>query len=116
DKVRKHHGDLAALGTIFGLRLLLLLSGLLRNQGFATKLPHGRQHYAAMPQEDADLLQVLISQMGKRGNINSVFSKALRVLGHPELFEPVRKVLHCAAPSATVVRSSVLRYPTDAPT
>ena len=29
----------------------------------------------------------------------SVFSKALRVLGHAELFEPVRDLLHCGAPS-----------------
>jgi hypothetical protein len=42
--------------------------------------------------------------MAKRSDTDSVFIKALRVLGHAEFFEPVRKVLHCAAPSATIVR------------
>ena len=33
---------------------------------------------------------MLICQFGENREINAVFSKALRVLGHAELFEPVR--------------------------
>ena len=39
--------------------------------------------------------QVLIGQVGKDREINAVLGKALRVLGHAELFEPVRNLLHC---------------------
>ena len=59
-----------------------------------------------MSQQDADVLQVLIGQMAKRGDANFIFSKALRVLGHAEFFEPLRKVLHCAAPAGTVIGAS----------
>jgi hypothetical protein len=57
--------------------------------------------------QDAHVLQVLIGQMAKRGDANSIFRKALRVLGQTEFFEPVRKVLHCAAPSATTVYATI---------
>ena len=67
-----------------------------------------------MPEQDADVLEVLIGQMAESRDINAVLSKALRVLGHAELFEPVRNLLHCGAPSATVVTASAPRYPTDA--
>ena len=43
---------------------------------------------------NADLFEVLISQIGKDGKINIVVGKTLRVLGHAELFEPVRDLLH----------------------
>ena len=32
---------------------------------------------------------MLIRQLGKDGHINSIFSKALRILGHSKSFEPV---------------------------
>ena len=50
-----------------------------------------------MPERDADLLEVLIRQMAEDREINTVLGKALRVLGHAEFFEPVRKVC-CIAP------------------
>jgi hypothetical protein len=52
-----------------------------------------------MPKQDADIFKVVISQMRECRNTNPVFGKALRILGHAETFEPLRKVLHCAAPS-----------------
>ena len=58
-----------------------------------------------MPEQHADILEVLIGQVGEDGKVNVVLGKALRVLGHAEFFEPVRNLLHCAAPSATVVRA-----------
>jgi hypothetical protein len=47
---------------------------------------------------DADFFKVLIRQVAQNGKINIVLGKALGVLGHAELFEPVRNLLHCAAP------------------
>jgi len=44
--------------------------------------------------QDADIFEVLISQMRECRNINPVFGKALGVLGHAEAFEPVRDLLH----------------------
>jgi hypothetical protein len=41
-----------------------------------------------MSQWDADVLQVLISQIAERRDIDLVLSNALGVLGHAELFEP----------------------------
>ena len=42
----------------------------------------------------AEVFEVLIGQMAERRDTNAVLSKALRVLGHAELFEPVRNLLH----------------------
>jgi len=47
-----------------------------------------------MPKQDADFLEVLIGQMAECRNANPVFGKALSVLGHAELFEPIRNLLH----------------------
>jgi hypothetical protein len=62
--------------------------------GRAPKLLDSRKHYAPMPEQHADVLKVLISQMAKCCETNSVFSKTLRVLEHSELFEPVGNLLH----------------------
>ena len=47
-----------------------------------------------MPERDAKLFEVLIGQVAKDGDVDVVFSKTLHVLGHAELFEPVRNLLH----------------------
>ena len=47
-----------------------------------------------MPKQNADIFEVLFSQMGECRNINAVLGKAFRILGHSELFEPIRKLLH----------------------
>jgi hypothetical protein len=47
---------------------------------------------------DAYLFQVLIGQVTENREIDVVLSKALRVLGHAERFEPVRNLLHCGSP------------------
>jgi hypothetical protein len=52
-----------------------------------------------MPEEDTNVLEVLIGQMGQRSSTNPILGKALGVLGHAELFEPVRDPLHWAHPS-----------------
>jgi hypothetical protein len=63
-------------------------------RGFAFQLADGSDYYPPMPKQDADIFEVLISQMGESRNINPVLSKAFGVLGHAELFEPVRNMLH----------------------
>jgi hypothetical protein len=40
-----------------------------------------------------------ISQMGKSRDIDPVVGKALGVLGHAEVFKPIRNLLHCGEPS-----------------
>jgi hypothetical protein len=52
-----------------------------------------------MPERDPDILQVLIGEMAKHRYINLVLGKTIRVLGHTELSEPIRNLLHCGAPS-----------------
>ena len=52
------------------------------------------QDFAPITKNHTDVFEVLISQIRKDGKINPVFSKALRVLGHAEFFEPLRYLLH----------------------
>ena len=40
------------------------------------------------------ILEILTYQVSKNVHIDAVFSKALRILGQAELFEPVRDLLH----------------------
>src|SRR5580693_1367793 len=52
------------------------------------------QYFAPMSERDAEVFQVLIGQVGENSEIYVVLGKALSVLGHAELFEPVRNLLH----------------------
>src|SRR4029077_10544942 len=45
-------------------------------------------------ERDTKLFKVLIGQVAKDGGVDVALDKALRVLGHAELFEPVRNLLH----------------------
>ena len=58
------------------------------------KLGDCRQHLPPMPEQDADVLKILIGQMAENRDIDSVLGKTLRVLGHAECLEPVRYLLH----------------------
>src|SRR5262249_36962957 len=58
-----------------------------------------------MPEQHADVLKVLNGQMAKCCETNPVFSKALRVLGHAELFEPVGNLLHRGPFGFNAIRS-----------
>ncbi len=51
-----------------------------------------------MPEQDTDVLEVLIGQMAKCRDINRVLSEALGVLGHAELFESVRNLVAWVMP------------------
>jgi len=74
-----------------------------------------------MPQKYTDVLEVLIGQMAESRDINPVLGKTLRVLGHAELFKPLRNLRHCgytsqaiheAGNSSTGVRADLILAPT----
>ena len=52
------------------------------------------QYFTAITEQDVQSFQVLTREIGNDAEINSIFDKTLRVLGHAELFEPVRNLLH----------------------
>jgi len=56
-----------------------------------------------MPEQDADVFEILIGQVAKRRDIDPILGKALRVLGHAERFEPVRNLLHRSPASGGVI-------------
>ena len=66
------------------------------------KLRDRRQHLSSMAEQDADLLKVLVGQVAKDRDIDFVLGKALGVLGHAELIEPLRNLLHCGASPRTL--------------
>ena len=72
----------------------------------ATSTPIARQHLSPMAERHPDILEVLIGEVAKHRHIDPVLGKALRVLGHAELFEPVRNLLHCVA----ALRRTLRRY------
>ena len=65
----------------------------------APKLLDSREHYPPMPEQDVEILEVLISQMGKRRKIDAVVGKSLSVLLKPEVFEPTSNLLHRRPPT-----------------
>ena len=92
DKVREHDRDLAALGGVSPftspVSVFVVAEEPVANSWIAANIMR------RCPSRTPDVLQVLVRQMTKRGDADAVFSKALRVLGHAEFFEPVRNVLH----------------------
>ena len=50
-----------------------------------------------MPDRHAKPIEVLVRQLAENLDIDVVFGKALGVLGHAELFEPVCNLLHRGA-------------------
>jgi hypothetical protein len=105
DEVAEHDRYLTAFCSVMRLRLYW-------RGGFgrcrSRKLADGREYYPPMPEQDPDIFKVLIGQMGQCRDVNSILSKALRILGHAELFEPIRNLLHrggtpdCRASSARI--------------
>jgi hypothetical protein len=113
DEVTEHDRDLPTFGSVLALRLDCGFTRR-RCRDRTAKLPDGGKHYPPMPQQYANVLQVLIGQMAECRDIDSVLGKALRVLGHAKFFEPVRNLLHCGAPSQRTLRCSMRRYLTNA--
>jgi len=92
-KVAEHHGELAALGGVLWLGLGYR-GGLRRDRDISGKVANRSQYLPPMSKRDADVLEVLIGQMVKNGDINVVLGKALGVLGQAERSEPLRNLLH----------------------
>jgi hypothetical protein len=65
---------MATLGSVLGLRLDCGFTRR-RFRGRTAKLPDGGKHYPPMPEQYANVLQVLIGQMAERRDTNSVFSR-----------------------------------------
>jgi hypothetical protein len=57
------------------------------------KFSDRREHLPPMPEQDADLLKVLVSQVAEDRDVDPILGKTLGVLGHTELFEPIRNLL-----------------------
>src|SRR4051794_40794021 len=47
-----------------------------------------------MAEQDPEVLKILIRQIAEHAELDTVFGKAFGVLGHAELFKPVRNLLH----------------------
>ena len=52
-----------------------------------------------MAEDDTEVFQILIRQIGQDAEIDSVLGKTLGVLGHAEFFEPVCNLLHRRPPT-----------------
>jgi hypothetical protein len=65
-----------------------------------------------MPKGDAEFLEALICQVGQNRGVDVVLGETLRVLGHSELIEPVRNLLHCGALSHAPCDAPMGDYPT----
>jgi len=61
----------------------------------AGKLRNRAQHLAPMTERDAEVLEILVRQIAESADLKVVLNKALRVLGHAELFQPVYNSLPC---------------------
>jgi hypothetical protein len=64
-----------------------------RHRGVA-QFGDGREYFPAMPERDADVLEILIRQKAEYRDINFILGKALRVLPETKLSKPVRNLLH----------------------
>ena len=77
----------------------------------ASKLADGREHFPPMPERDTEFFEVLIGQVGQDRGVDVVLGKALGVLGHAELFEPVGNLVHRGAPRGSMVAyAELLRH------
>ena len=59
------------------------------------KLPDRAEHFQPVPERQAEVFQGLIREVGKDREINTIFGKALCILGQAKLCEPLSDLLHC---------------------
>ena len=89
DQVAEHHGELTALGGRRFCRHIELLR--LRLAQFTDRA----KQLAAIAQDDAEFLQILIGKVSENGKINSILGEARGVLRHAQPSEPFCNILHC---------------------
>ena len=91
-EIAEHHRDVAALAGGFLSRRRCRGRG----RGGGVEFADRAQQLAAIAENDAtSVLEVLIGQVAKDGEVNAVFRKAQGILGEAELLEPVRNLQHC---------------------
>ena len=83
NQIAEHHRELAAFRVIPPQRF-----------NGCSVVGDGPEYLATVAQQDSQLLQVLIRQVGKHAEINAVGGKALGVLPEIELRQPVRNLFH----------------------
>ena len=90
DEVAEHDRELTALGGVqrgaAGAAAATATAGALFSM--VSRSAIGAQQLAAMPEQDAQLLQILIRQIGKDAEIDPVVAKRLRVLLQTDPAEP----------------------------
>jgi hypothetical protein len=85
DEIAEHDGQLAPLGGVRGRRRLGRRGG----SGGRGKLRGGRQNLAPMPDAgDADLLQIVRSDVGKDCRVDLVLGERLFILPEPQAAQP----------------------------
>jgi hypothetical protein len=57
-----------------------------------------RENLPPVSERNTNFPEVLICEMTENGNVNLILGKSLSVLPEPELFEPVRNLLHRSPP------------------
>ena len=60
----------------------------------AAEIADRAQHFATITEQDPHFCQVLIHEVGKDAQVNTIFDETLRVLGHAEFLEPIPNLLH----------------------
>ena len=85
-QVREHHRDLAALGGVHQARLGSCCNSRCRCARLDVfEVANRPQQLAAMSQRDAELLQILIRQVGEDTEVDPVLIEALCILSKTEL-------------------------------
>src|SRR4029079_13045874 len=108
NEVGEHHRQLATLGLVSPSWLDIQE----RRRGFygsrdVAEIADRMPHFQPVAERNAKVFEMLVGQVGENGHVNVVLGKPLRVLGHAELFEPVRNLLHRGHRDPCVANPSV---------
>ena len=80
------------------------------------KLCDRAQNFAAMPQQNAELPEILLCQIADDREVDGVVGEALGVLSQAELFKPVRDLLHRdPCHRLTALSTKAREYPKNSP-
>ena len=58
------------------------------------ELANRREHFSSVTEQNANILEVLVSHMRQHRAIDFVLGETFGILGQAELFEPFRNLLH----------------------
>ncbi|MEY9690039.1 hypothetical protein ABH976_001185 [Bradyrhizobium ottawaense] len=84
DQIAEHDSEVATLGVVRRRRRC--------DQRGWIKVGNRTQHFAAMPEQDSELVEVLDHQLGKDAHVDPILDKTLCVLPKPQLLEPLRNL------------------------